>query len=178
MHLIFSSTCSPLFRLWYNVLKLMLGKFRYSDLRLYSLRRGNVQRNALANRHPTCCWLSEIDLLLPCLSSGMADGISSGNRRAKRITSGRVSVKNAAASASSSSCEIQQKWVQAGQAEYVAGLTSSNNSCKAWNFHCFAYLVLYDRIARSKSRLVRIGCNKAFCMISHRDFRIVTCSSV
>lgn len=87
----------------------MLGKLRYSDFRLCSLRRGKVHRKAFANKLATCSWLNDIDLLVLCFSNGMADGMRSGSRNANRIISGSVSVKKAVDSASSNSLKYNYK---------------------------------------------------------------------
>lgn len=103
--MIFSIFWSPGF--WNNVLKLMLGYVKYSECRDFSLRRGNVQRNALAKRHAICSWLNDIDLFWPRFNSGIEHFISCGNCNANPIMPGNVLRKKDSASSSSSSWNMK-----------------------------------------------------------------------
>lgn len=95
------------------------------------LRRGKVQRNALAMRQATCCWLIDMDMLWPDLRSGIELGMSVGSCRARAMILGRMVAKKRSDSGSSSSF--------------------SKNECSPRKFHDLAYLLLYEKMASSRS---------------------------
>lgn len=127
----------------------MCGNEPYSELKWFELRRGNVHKKALANKHATCCCVIDNERLLPRFNSGMAFGISVGNCSANRMIAGNISSKKLFSSCPSS---------------------DSKSVCNEWNRHLFVYFGLYVNIAFSKSVIDLIGCNRAVSIMSHRRF--------
>lgn len=141
---------------WNNRLKLMSGNDRYSDRLPWALRRGNVHRNAFASSDAICCWLNEMDLVVPRFNSGMADGISSGRASASRIIFGKSSAK--------------KDWRPLSSLSW-------NNLCSPLNRHVLLYFVLYDNIAATKSFDVRMSCERAVRIRDQRSFTSSVSSS-
>lgn len=83
----------------------MSGKLENSpeDLSAAELRRGYVQRNALAKREAICSWDKLIWALMPLMSKGIGCVTTDSSRKASSMIRGRRVPKNASLSASSKS---------------------------------------------------------------------------
>lgn len=97
------------------LLKLMSGKLLYSECFLEVLRRGKVQRNALASRLLICCWLRLMEWVLCCLSRGMPWVTSCGSLRASCTTFGSKFSKKYSVSKSSRAWQNIQGFKQMEQ---------------------------------------------------------------
>ena len=73
----------------------MIGKLEYSVCLPVALRRGNVQKNALASKDAIWCCENVRLWLHPLLNNGIGAVITNGSLRARLHTSGRMLLKKA-----------------------------------------------------------------------------------